>query len=77
MKKLFLTKSRKNSLSILGLLFLANFVLIGLANSYFKSVDAQLEASHAVQDKNAVEAGWQVLNWGYSLLEYFTYETQN
>ncbi|MCB9239935.1 MAG: hypothetical protein H6608_02290 [Flavobacteriales bacterium] len=77
MKKLLLTKTRKNSLSILGLLFIANLLLIGLANSYFKSVDAQPTSNHAVQDKNIVESGWQVLNWGYSLLEYFRYETKN
>jgi hypothetical protein len=77
MKRLILSSQRKKSLRILGLLVLANLMLIGFANSYFKGLPENTEAKKATESTAMVETGWQVLNWSFTLLEYFNYEATN
>ncbi len=77
MKKLFLSKQRKKSLQIIGLLLVANMLLIGLANNYFKGLPENPEAKKATETTAMMETGWQVLNWGYTLMEYFKFEPEN
>ncbi|MBI1305777.1 MAG: hypothetical protein GC181_04090 [Bacteroidetes bacterium] len=78
MKKLILTSQNKTALRILGLLLLANLLLISLAHNYFSKVPEQSNIKSGTEQTSMVDKGWQTLNWGFSLLEYFKKEaTQN
>lgn len=74
MKKVNLSQSRKNSILILGLLFIANLAIIGFANNYFNHRPEKSNTSHVIENDAMMESGWKLFNWGFALMEYFKYE---
>lgn len=75
MKRLILNTKRKSSAIIIGLLLLANVVAFGLASHYLRNPSTNT-AVQAPQEQ-VIETGWQVLGWGYSLLEFISIAPQS
>ncbi|MFT5725646.1 MAG: hypothetical protein ACI9JN_002773 [Bacteroidia bacterium] len=67
MKRLIITAKRKSSILIIGLLLAANLFAFGLASHYLK--DQTVSSVQQADQEQVTKAGWQVLGWGYSLLE--------
>ncbi len=67
MKRLILTTKKRSSILIIGLLLLANLFVFGVA--YNKLSHQTISNVQNPNKEQVIEAGWQVLGWGYSLLE--------
>lgn len=74
MKKINLSPRRKNSILILGVLFVANLTIIGVANNYFKHASPKTETTKGIENDAMLESSYKMFNWGYALMEYFKYE---
>ena len=67
MKRLIITAKRKSSILIIGLLLAANLFAFGLASHYLSN--QTVKSVQNTDTEQVSNAGWQVLGWGYSLLE--------
>jgi hypothetical protein len=72
MKRLIKSAKKRSSYLIIGFLLLANLLAFGLASHYLGANNNV--QSEATEQEGMLETGWQVLGWGYSLLEYIKYE---
>lgn len=53
----------------------ANIFAFGLASHYIGQAEA-IETEVKDKKENTIETGWQVLSWGYSILEYIKFQPQ-
>ena len=67
MRRLIITAKRKSSILIIGLLLAANLFAFGLASHYLSN--QSVKSVQNTEQEQVTKAGWQVLGWGYSLLE--------
>ncbi|MCB9262711.1 MAG: hypothetical protein H6607_10085 [Flavobacteriales bacterium] len=74
MKRIIVNARQKTSIVIISLLLLANLFAFGVASKFLKKSSSP---DVSTQVENTTESGWQVLGWGASILEYFTFDPQN
>jgi|GEM_PF-5249702 len=52
-------------------LILANIFAYYSASSFIKKPDVEMSSSSDSEDINLLQSGWQVMNWSYSLFDFF------
>jgi hypothetical protein len=67
MKRLIVNAKQKSSLLIISMLLLANLVAFGIGAHYLGSTSSQ--RAETEQTESVIKQGWQLLGWGYSLME--------
>lgn len=63
--------SKRAALKIVGGLLLANIIAFLATDSYVDQKQTKFSVEQETEDGSLIEAGWQVMHWSYSLLEYF------